>query len=149
MAVRVLIADSSGITREIIRHHLECLGCEVIAEAENVSQTVDLFRTVRPEVVTLDMGLRPVGDSNVMSLFRLIRQESPGAAVIMVSANRAPENAQTFLREGALECVVEPFDTMGFEAMCRSLSSRYPELKPLAAAPAPFTLRGAGTGRRF
>ncbi len=30
MAVRVLIADSSGITRDIIRSHLECGGCQVV-----------------------------------------------------------------------------------------------------------------------
>ena len=34
MAVRVLIADSSGVTRDIIRHHLECGGCQIVAETK-------------------------------------------------------------------------------------------------------------------
>ena len=58
MTVRVLIADSSLITRDIIRHHLECGGCQVVAETETIGQTMDLIRTTSPSVVTLSIGLR-------------------------------------------------------------------------------------------
>ena len=59
MAVRVLIADSSGIARDIMRNHLECGGCQVVAETETVAQAIDLFRTTRPDVITLDIGAPP------------------------------------------------------------------------------------------
>ena len=58
MAVRGLIANSSKSTRDIIRNHLECGGCQVVAETATVARTIDLFRTIRPDVVTLDIGLR-------------------------------------------------------------------------------------------
>ncbi len=58
MAVRVLIAHSSRITRDIIRNHLECGGCQVVAENGTVAQTIDIFRTTRPDVIMLDIGLR-------------------------------------------------------------------------------------------
>jgi len=77
MAVRVLIADSSGITRDIMRNHLECGGCQIVAETETVPQTIDLFRTTRPDVVTLDIGLRSERGLDAVSLFRMIRRESP------------------------------------------------------------------------
>jgi two-component system, chemotaxis family, chemotaxis protein CheY len=134
MAVRVLIADSSGITREILRRHLQCMGCEVVAETENVSQTVDLFRTVKPDVVTLDMGLNRIGEVDLVTLFRLIRREGPDTSIIMVSASHSPDNSRMFMREGALDCVVEPFDSVGFEPMWRALSTRYPELRRIEAA---------------
>lgn len=129
MAVRVLIADNSGITRDIIRYHLECGGCHVVAETETAGQAIDLFRTIRPQVVTLDMGLHASGNLNALSLFRAIRRESPSTSIVMVGAQRTPENQQIFIAEGALDCIVEPFDSAGLERMWRRLSALYPELR--------------------
>jgi CheY-like chemotaxis protein len=129
MAVRVLIADSSGITRDIMRNHLECGGCQVVAETETVTQTVDLFRTTRPDVITLDVGLRSTTGQDAMSVFRMIRRESPETSIVIVSASRSPDDNRIYLREGALECIVEPFDSFGLEQMWRRLSDIFPELK--------------------
>ena len=129
MAVRVLIADSSGITRDIMRNHLECGGCQIVAETETVAQTIDLFRTTRPDVVTLDIGLRNGNGLDALSLFRMIRREAPEASVVIVSASQAPDDQRVYLREGALECIVEPFDSYGLERMWRRLSDLYPELR--------------------
>ncbi|HKN14007.1 MAG TPA: response regulator [Candidatus Binatus sp.] len=129
MAVRVLIADSSGITRDIMRNHLECGGCQVVAETETVAQTIDLFRTTRPDVLTLDVGLHSANGMEAKSLFRMIRRESPHTSIVIVSASQAPDDQRIYLREGALECIVEPFDSYGLERMWRRLSDIYPELK--------------------
>jgi CheY-like chemotaxis protein len=129
MAVRVLIADGSGITRDIMRNHLECGGCQVVAETETVAQTIDLFRTTRPNVVTLDIGLRAANGLEALSLFRMIRREAPDTSVVIVSASQAPDDQRVYLKEGALECIVEPFDSYGLERMWRRLSDLYPELK--------------------
>lgn len=129
MAVRVLIADSSMIKRDIIRNHLECGGCQIVAETETVGQTMDLFRTTRPHVVTLDVGLRGSNSVNALTLFRAIRKESPATSVVVVGASQQPDNQRIFLNEGALECIVEPFDSFGLERMWRRLASIYPELR--------------------
>lgn len=129
MAVRVLIADRSSLTRDIIRHHLECGGCEVVAETENGDQALNLFRTTQPNVVTLDLGLRGSDPADAIGLFRTIRKESPATSIVIVSAAREPDYQHLFLREGALDCIMEPFDTFGVERMWRRLSSIYPELR--------------------
>jgi CheY-like chemotaxis protein len=129
MAVRVLIADSSGITRDIMRNHLECGGCQIVAETETVAQTIDLFRTTCPNVVTLDTGLRSERGLDALSLFRMIRRESPRTSIVIVSASQAADDNRVYLREGALECIVEPFDSYGLERMWRRLSDIYPELR--------------------
>jgi DNA-binding NarL/FixJ family response regulator len=147
MAIRVLIADRSGIAREIIRHHLECMGCEVIAEAETASQTINLFRTVRPQVVTLDLGLKPSGALDALAVFRAIRREAPDAAVMMIGAESGTEQSRFLLNEGAVECLVQPFDSPGIERMWRSLSERYPELRHTGVPPNIQAARG-GRGHR-
>jgi two-component system chemotaxis response regulator CheY len=139
MSVRVLIADSSGLRREIIRQHLQCLGCAVVAEAGTASHALNLFRTVRPDVVALEAELPRAGDLDLdgLALFRAIHQEAPATAVIMLSAADAAETGRAFLSEGALDCIAEPFDSAGFARMWRSLSAVYPELSRgnLAANP--------------
>ncbi len=164
MAVRVLIADSSGITRDIIRNHLECGGCQVIAETETVAQTIDLFRTTRPDVVTLDIWLRGADGNDALSLFRTIRRESPQTSIVVVSASQSPDDSHIYLREGALECLVEPFDSVGLGRMWRHLAELYPELKrsdetylgvaspghrriDLSSAPSGVQLKRAGRAR--
>jgi DNA-binding NtrC family response regulator len=129
MSVRVLIADSSLITRDIIRHHLECGGCQVVAETETIGQTMDLIRTTAPSVVTLGIGLRGSPHADALSLFRTIRKESPKTLVVIVGESLHPDNQGTFMREGALECIAEPFDSIGLERMWKRLSAIYPELK--------------------
>jgi DNA-binding NarL/FixJ family response regulator len=134
MSVRVLIADSSLITRDIIRHHLECGGCQVVAETETIGQTMDLIRTTAPSVVTLGVGLRGSPSADALSLFRTIRKESPKTLVVIVGESEPPANQGTFMREGALECIAEPFDSIGLERMWKRLAAIYPELKRVSQA---------------
>jgi len=129
MTVRVLIADNSMITRDLIRQHLECGGCQVVAETETVGQTMDLFRTTRPHIVTLDASLRGSDHVSALTLFRMIRKESPQTSVVIVGASQQPDNQRIFINEGALDCIVEPFDSYGLERMWRRLSAIYPELR--------------------
>src|SRR5260370_34222908 len=138
MAVRVLIADSSGLTRDIMRNHLECGGCQIVAETETVTQTIDLFRTTSPDVVTLDVCLRSEGGLDVLSLFRTIRRESPQTSIVIVSASQSPDYQRIYLRAGALECIVDQFDSSGLEPMWRRCRENYPKSKKRgyrAAAP--------------
>ncbi|HEY6418513.1 MAG TPA: response regulator [Candidatus Binataceae bacterium] len=148
MSVRVLIADSSGLRRDIIRQHLQCLGCAVVAEAATALHALNLFRTVRPDVVALEAELpRAAADDaelDGLALFRAIHQEAPATAVLMLSAADAAETSRSFLREGALDCIVEPFDRAGFARMWRSLAAVYPELgRGDLAAGSPPTRRRA------
>ena len=129
MAVRALIAHSSGITRDIMRSHLECGGCQVVAETETVAQTIDIFRTTRPDVIALDLGLRSAKGVDALSLFRTIRRESPAASIVIVTASHSADDHRIYRREGALECIAEPFGSYGLARVWRRLSDVYPELK--------------------
>ncbi|HLX36711.1 MAG TPA: response regulator [Candidatus Binataceae bacterium] len=125
MAIRVLITDGSPAIRDSIRRHLECMGCSVLAEAESAAQALPLFRTIRPEIVTLDTQLRYGGQPNPFDLVRVIKRESPGTSVLMVGTTWSPEEAELFIRAGALECFVAPFD---FASVWRVISVAHPEL---------------------
>jgi two-component system, chemotaxis family, chemotaxis protein CheY len=135
MPVRVLMIDDSVFVRDVLRHHLECIGCEVVAEAENTSQALDLYRTVKPSLVTLDVTVQRTGGIGSLALFRMIRADNPQIPILIVSAISFPEIRKSFLREGALDYLVKPFEADSFVKVCGKLREIFPELNPLAQQP--------------
>ena len=129
MTVRVLIADSSPAARDILRQHLECGGCRIVAETETARHTIDLFRTTRPQVVTLDAGLKTSDGRDAVSVFRAIRRESPETSIVIVNVSRPIVETEFFVNEGALDCVLNSFNSYALESMWRRLSGIYPELR--------------------
>ena len=86
MAVRALIADDSFFIRDVIRRHFERIGCQIVAEAENASQALSLFRTLKPELVTLDIVMAEVDGIDTLGAFNAIRKAAPDVPIIVVSA---------------------------------------------------------------
>jgi CheY-like chemotaxis protein len=129
MPVRVLMVDDSLLVRDVLRHHLECLGCEVVAEAENTLQALDLFRTVAPTLVILDVSVAHTGGIGALALFKMMRREQPGVPILVVSASAYPELRESLLHEGALDYVLKPFDASSLAQVCKSLIRMFPELK--------------------
>src|ERR1700730_14199700 len=128
MSVRVLIVDDSVFVRDVLRHHLECIGCEVVAEAENTLHALDLFRTVSLTLVILDAAVTRYGGIGAPALFRLMRAENPDVPVLVVSATALPEIRKSFIKEGALDYVVKPFDASSFSHVRSRLIQVFPEL---------------------
>ncbi len=148
MSVRVLMVDDSVFVRDVLRHHLECIGCQVVAEAENTSQALDLFRTVAPALVTLDVAVARSGGVGALALFRAMREERPDTPILIVSAIAFPEIRKAFIREGALDYVVKPFDGGSFEHVCARLTTIFPQLRPMAIDPALLSMARAGVSSR-
>lgn len=135
MSVRVLMVDDSVLVRDVLRHHLECIGCQVMAEAENTMQALDLFRTVSPALVTLDVAVPHAGGIGALALFRIMRSENPGIPILVVSASAYPEIRKAFLNEGALDYIVKPFNASSFEMVCNRLLGMFPELARVSPQP--------------
>lgn len=144
--MRVLMIDDSIILRDVLRHHLECLGCPVIAEAENTLQALNLFRTVQPELVTLDVAVPQTGGIGALALFRIMRNEHPGIPILVISALTFPEVRKAFLKEGALDYLVKPFTPQTFEAVRKRVIEQFPELVPpiLPVPSSPVVARPVG-----
>lgn len=144
MPVRVLMVDDSVFVRDVLRHHLECIGCEVVAEAENTLQALDLFRTVSPTLVTLDVAVPHTGGIGALALFRIMRSENSAIPILVVSASAYPEIRKAFLREGALDYVVKPFNSSSFEQVCNRLIAMFPELSNMGQTPSSAPIHRPG-----
>ena len=128
MGLRVLVADDSVFIRDIIRHHLERLGFRVVAEAANAAQALALFKTLKPDLVTLDIIMPQVDGIDSLAAFRGIKREDPDVPVLIVSAVPFDTSRDAFMNEGALDYVIKPFSRSSFERIRRKLGAIYPEV---------------------
>lgn len=118
MAKRVLIVDDAMIMRMRIKEiALEC-GWEVAGEATNGEDAVAGYRELRPDLMTLDIVM-PRMDG--VSALRAIKEESPEARIVMVSAVDQKEKLSECIRLGALDFIVKPFD----KARLKSFFGKY------------------------
>src|SRR5207237_7937844 len=104
----LLIYDSVFV-RDALRHQLECIGCEVVAEAQNTMQALALFRTVQPNLVALDAAVPQTGGIGSLALVRIMRSENPNVEVLVIGDVALPEVRKSFMREGALDYILKPF----------------------------------------
>jgi two-component system, chemotaxis family, chemotaxis protein CheY len=140
MLVRALVVDDSMFIRVLIRRQLERIGCTVVAEAENASQALSLFRSLKPDLVTLDVVMAEADGTDSLTALRAMRHEDPNAQIILMTAMPFEESRAAFLSAGAQDYVVKPFDNATFERIRRRLATLFPQLGN-GAAPAEVSAR--------
>lgn len=104
---RLLIVDDAMIMRKMIRDVAQSAGWEVVAEATNGRQGVELYRSLRPDLVTMDLVMPEMGGIEAL---RLIRGDDPGARVLVVTALDQKEMVADSIGAGAMDFIVKPFD---------------------------------------
>ncbi len=128
MAVTALIVDDSAFSREVIAYHLRETRCTIVGEANNAAEGLKLFRTLNPDIVTVDL-LMPVSENvDAATLVKTIKQERPRVAILVVSSVPFEKTMQDFLDQGVLAYIVKPFTEYSFRNTQLNLSREFPEL---------------------
>jgi two-component system, NarL family, response regulator len=97
--ITVMLVDDHEIVRSGIRALLETEDhISIVAEAADEEEAVRRFREVEPEVTLMD--LRMAGPGGIETT-RRIREEFPGAKIIMLTSYRGDEDIQRALDAGA------------------------------------------------
>lgn len=58
MKKRVLVVDDSSMMRKIINKTFQELGCEIVGQASNGYDALELYKSLRPDFVTMDITMR-------------------------------------------------------------------------------------------
>ncbi|MFQ5906132.1 MAG: response regulator [bacterium] len=106
MKIRVLIVDESPFIRKLMGDIFRRAGYEVCGETATVSNAVDLYRELRPNLVTLGMVMT---DMNGLDGIRALIKADEEAKIILVSSLGRDDLINASLRLGAKEFVVKPF----------------------------------------
>lgn len=97
--MRVVLADDHQILRDGIRRGLESAGEDVVGEAENGEEAVELVRETRPDIVLMDLSM-PVLDG--VGATRRITDEFPEVKVVVLTMHDDPAKTRSALEAGAI-----------------------------------------------
>ena len=99
MTIRILLADDHEIVRQGLVHILQAQkDFEVVGQAANGRQAVELAVQLRPDVIIMDVSMP---DLNGIDATHQIRKEDPDARVIVLSMHHKRQFVLDMLREGA------------------------------------------------
>ncbi len=103
---RILIVDDASFMRGSLKYIVENAGHEVVGMAEDGAEAVELYRDLKPDLVTLDILMTGMEG---LSALRTIMKEDPGGKVIMVTAVGQEEKQEEARKLGASGYVRKPF----------------------------------------
>ncbi|AEH53551.1 MULTISPECIES: response regulator [Heyndrickxia] len=116
----VLIVDDAKFMRMTLAKMLENGGHTVVGEAENGQRAIELYREVRPDVVTMDITMPEM--TGIEAVKKIVR-EFPDAKIIICSALGQQKLVVEAIESGAKDFIVKPFDeTRVLEAVERVLN---------------------------
>lgn len=102
-----IIADDSKTMRALLTAILTNQEIDVLAEATNGAQAVELVVQHQPDIACLDIDM-PVMDG--LDALRKIHQKSPSTKVLMITGNAKREVVMEAVKQGAIGFIVKPFD---------------------------------------
>jgi len=117
--IRVLIADDHRLFRQGLRQICEVLGrFEVVGEAENGQEAVEMARRLKPDIVLMDIQM-PVLDG--VEATRLITADNPAVRVLVLTMYRQDRYVFEAIKAGARGYLLKDIDEQEFVDAVRAV----------------------------
>ena len=120
---QILVVDDEVAIREVLIEFLSGHGYEAEG-AESGREALQMVQTLKPLVILLDIAMPGM---NGIETLKKLRQEAPGAAVIMISGHADHDQALQALDLGAYDFIQKPLD---FRYLERTLLAKIVTLEP-------------------
>jgi DNA-binding NarL/FixJ family response regulator len=98
MSERIVIVDDHPLTRDALAALLTQQGFDVVGEAEDGQEALEITGTVQPDLVLLDLTM-PGMDG--LTALPQIREQAPACEVVVLTASDSEENLLGAIRAGA------------------------------------------------
>lgn len=144
--VRVLIVDDHTLVRAGICRLLQSLpDVEVVAEACNAQQAIDLAIIHRPDVILLDLSLP---DRSGLEILRPLQEALPQTKVVIMSMHNDPTQVRSALDRGCAGFIVKEAAPMELELALRAAAAGQVFLSPQVSSKmlAPMLANSRPTG---
>ncbi|HUJ16129.1 MAG TPA: response regulator transcription factor [Thermoanaerobaculia bacterium] len=125
--MRILIADDHTLFRDGLKSLLQVEGHEVVGEARNGREAIELARKVDPDVVLMDLAM-PEMDG--LTATRALLGEMPKVKVIILTASEDDSKLFEAIKSGAQGFLLKNLEAEDFFAMLDRASRGEPALTP-------------------
>ncbi|MFA5879120.1 MAG: response regulator [Candidatus Margulisiibacteriota bacterium] len=105
----ILVVDDAIFMRKIIADIFIKEGFNIIGEAENAKEAVELYKKLKPDLVTLDIVMPEIDHISALKAVEMIMDFDPNANIMMVSAMGQQEYVVNAIKAGAKDFIVKPF----------------------------------------
>jgi two-component system chemotaxis response regulator CheY len=106
---RVLICDDAQFTRNILKNIMSKTGfVEVVGEAPNGNKGIELYKKLKPDMVTMDLVMPEKGG---IETIEEILKIDPKALIVVVSALGQEALVLEAAKKGAKDFIQKPFKT--------------------------------------
>ncbi len=103
---KILIVDDSAVSRKKLRAILEAADHEIAGEAADGAEALEKYKTLTPELVTMDITMPNVDG---ISVLKEIMKYDPSARVVMITALGKGGTILEALDAGARNYITKPF----------------------------------------
>ncbi|SBS74520.1 Two component transcriptional regulator, LuxR family [uncultured Mycobacterium sp.] len=97
---RVVVADDDVLLREGLASLLSRSGLDVVGQAGDGTELLDVVRREHPDLVVTDIRMPPTHSTEGLDAARLIREEAPNTAILVLSAHVDVDHALELLSGG-------------------------------------------------
>jgi DNA-binding NarL/FixJ family response regulator len=97
---RVVLADDDVLLREGLASLLERSGFEIVGQCGEPAELIALVREHRPDLTIVDIRMPPSHTTEGLDAARVIREEIPQTAILVLSAHVEVEQATDLLASG-------------------------------------------------
>ena len=104
---RILVVDDAAFMRMMVRDMLKKIGHQVVGEAANGLQGVQMYKELKPDLVTMDVTM-PEMDG--VEAVKEIMSFDKNAKIIMISAMGQQAIVMDCIKAGAKDFIVKPFN---------------------------------------
>ena len=126
-ATRIVIADDEPLIRIDLRENLESLGYEVVGEAADGKNAVELARKLRPDIVIMDIKMP---EMTGIAALRVLTEENV-APVLLLTAYGEGDLVQQASDAGAVAYLVKPYRQSDLQPHIEVALARFNELRAL------------------
>lgn len=118
MGKRILIADDAFGDRMVLRDYLASLGYHVVGEAKCGEESLEKYRSLKPDLVLLDAAMP---DMDGVSVVREILRDDHEANVVICVSRGQRALAVEAIQAGARDFITKPLDPRRLRRLIQSL----------------------------
>jgi len=129
--MRVLLADDHALFRAGIASLLQAWGLEVVGEAANGFEALELTRRLRPDLVLMDIAMP---ECNGLEATRLIKSDFPEMKIVIVTVSDDDEHLFEAVKSGAEGYLLKDMSADELERTLEAIATGEPALSRGLAA---------------